>query len=436
MKTNQTVIIFLGVLFSIALRSQVSWTQKTNFGGTARYGTVAFTVGTKAYVLAGRDFANRNDLWEYDPSKDTWTQKTAFAGAARYQAIAFTIGNKGYVGTGAAGSSFPFSPVFNDLWEYDPALDSWTQKANCPGSARFGAVAFAVGGKAYVGTGFTDNFPYFLNDFWEFNPAGLSNGLDIHGNPMGEWTQKNNFGGSARMEAVAFSIGDKGYLGTGGNYMSSTLLYNDFWEYDAVADLWTQKTNFGGTGRSLAVGFSMSNKGYIGIGGDFNSQSYPDFWEFDPTDISNGLDGNNNPMGAWVTIANFGGASRWLASAFSIVDTGYVATGGNFTPTYNDLWAYGPAPSPPDLTGIKNNVTGNTITVIPRIGEGEFKVLGPENTIRKINVYCVTGEKIYSTVTNSRVLTLDLSPFTDGIYVIQVETGTQLTRNKIIIAKP
>ena len=63
------------------------------------------------------------------------------------------------------------------------------------------------------------------------------------------WTQKANFGwtgteekGTARVDAVAFSIGDRGYLGTG--YDGSN--QKDFWEYDPINDVWTQMADFGG----------------------------------------------------------------------------------------------------------------------------------------------------------------------------------------------
>jgi len=53
--------------------------------------------------------------------------------------------------------------------------------------------------------------------------------------------------------AVGFSIGAKGYIGTG---QDSTNNYKqDFWEWNQPTNGWTQKLNFGGTGRSVAVVF-------------------------------------------------------------------------------------------------------------------------------------------------------------------------------------
>src|SRR5580765_6530695 len=60
-------------------RAQNTWTQKTSFGGTERYGVVGFSIGSKGYM--GTGFSNYNyykDFWEYDPATDAWTQKADF----------------------------------------------------------------------------------------------------------------------------------------------------------------------------------------------------------------------------------------------------------------------------------------------------------------------------------------------------------------------
>src|SRR3989442_1061106 len=93
------------------------------------------------------------------------------------------------------------------------------------------------------------------------------------------WTQKADFGGTARLGAVGFSIGSKGYIGTGEGNFTSWL--SDFWEYDPANNAWTQKADFGGTGRDLAVGFSIDSQGYIGTG-LLGVNSFKDFWEYDP----------------------------------------------------------------------------------------------------------------------------------------------------------
>ena len=89
------------------------------------------------------------DFWEYDPAANTWTQKADFGGGTRSQAVGFSIGNKGYIGTGKEDWAYK-----RDFWEYDPATDTWTQKADFGGTARCDAVGFSIGNKGYLGTGF------------------------------------------------------------------------------------------------------------------------------------------------------------------------------------------------------------------------------------------------------------------------------------------
>lgn len=90
------------------------------------------------------------------------------------------------------------------------------------------------------------------------------------------WIQKSDFGGIAVASSVGFSIGSKGYIGTGDGMGKR----KDFWEYDPSIDTWSQKADFGGSARVAASGFSIGTKGYIGTGDDALIVS--DFWEYDP----------------------------------------------------------------------------------------------------------------------------------------------------------
>jgi N-acetylneuraminic acid mutarotase len=53
-----------------------------------------------------------------------------------------------------------------------------------------------------------------------------------------QWTQKADFAGGNRRFAAGFSIGEKGYLGTG--YNEGWTARKDFYEYDPATDTWTQ----------------------------------------------------------------------------------------------------------------------------------------------------------------------------------------------------
>ena len=186
------------------------------------------------------------------------------------------------------------------------------QKADLGTQGRYGAVGFSIGGKGYIGTGY-DGTTYY-KDFREYNPE------------TNAWTQKADFDGAGRYGAVGFVAGGKGYIGTGYN---GTTYYKDFREYNPETDIWTQKTDFSGAGRYGATGFSIDNKGYLGTGYD-GTTCYKDFWAFDP--------GANS----WARKADFGGAGRYGASGSSINATGYIGTGFDGSINYDDVWEYDP----------------------------------------------------------------------------------------------
>ncbi|MEO8067202.1 MAG: hypothetical protein ABI599_05880, partial [Flavobacteriales bacterium] len=297
--------------------AQNGWTQKADCGGGARRGAVGFSIGSKGYIGTGyaagggatSDFweydpttdswsqkANVNpqgiaygvglsignkgyigslpSWWEYDPTTNTWTQKSNFGVTQqRINAIGFSIGSKGYVGTGQEVN--PNGPATSDLWEYDPLTDTWTQRADFPGGGRAAAVGFTIGAKGYVGTGSSSFADH--NDLWEYDPV------------TDAWTQKADLSSSTRFDAVGFSIGTKGYVGTGRDAeLNVTNTYNDLWEYDPALDSWVQKVDFVGGDRTAAIGFSVGQLGYVGSGlinGSIsnNGPITADFWEFDPT---------------------------------------------------------------------------------------------------------------------------------------------------------
>ncbi len=344
------IIILFGsfMALNMAYATADTWTQKADFGGVVRYGAVGFSIGDKGYIGTGYGLTPQTgtqrtkDFWEYDVANDTWTQKANFGGAARTYAAGFSIGGKGYIGTG----NVPPTSNVKDFWEYDPATNIWTKKADFGGGSRMSAVGFSIGNKGYIGLGLNS---VDRKDFWEYDPS------------TNVWTKKADFAGTARSDVVGFSIGNKGYIGTGLYYNysnSSSTYYNDFWEYDPVTDIWTQKADFGGATRYRAAGFSIGNKGYIGVGK--NSVNQNDFWEYNPYDNS------------WTRKADFGGVSRVYPVAFAIGNKGYVGTGVKDLGTYTkDFWEYEPADTTPDQftfnyevdVDLNTVVTSNTITV-------------------------------------------------------------------------
>ena len=82
-----------------------------------------------------------------------WTKKANLGGVGRHRGTGIAIGNKGYIGLGHTNGT-GVNIDFKDWWQYDPASDSWTQKANFPVLIH-GAVSFGTDTKGYVGGGST-----------------------------------------------------------------------------------------------------------------------------------------------------------------------------------------------------------------------------------------------------------------------------------------
>src|SRR3972149_7007617 len=100
-----------------------------------------------------------------------WTQKATFGGPGRHRPFGFTVGNQAYVGGGWNGSVMYF-----DMWQYDPASNTWTQKANVVGQA-WTSTGFGIGTKGYLVGGGTSNTREYntLTNTWITKPSVCPN---------------------------------------------------------------------------------------------------------------------------------------------------------------------------------------------------------------------------------------------------------------------
>jgi hypothetical protein len=190
-------------------------------------------------------------------------------------------------------------------------LGMWTSKANFGGAGRSNAVGFSIGSYGYIGTGYSGTAQ---KDFWRYNPANNT------------WTQMADFAGVARYAATGFVIGNFGYIGTG---YGPTTYYKDFYKYDPSLNTWTAIANFGGNGRYFASAFSIGNNGFVGTGMD-GSVAYSDFWKY------------NSLTNTWSSKAAYGGGLTGDCFAFALNGKGYMGCGRNFAGStfYNSFYQY------------------------------------------------------------------------------------------------
>jgi hypothetical protein len=130
---------------------------------------------------------------------------------------------------------------------------------------------------------------------------------------LGTWTQKKDFGGVARTDAVSFSVGSKGYILGGRTEYNTSKGLSDMWEYDPATDAWTQKASYSGGKRTLPAAFVIQDIAYVGLGTDESNTHQKDFWQYNPS------------TNTWTQISDFSGSTAFGRKvAFSLGSKGYV----------------------------------------------------------------------------------------------------------------
>ena len=298
-----------------------------------RCGAFSFAINGKGYVGAGLPNynGNGNDVWQYDTLTRTWSQVSDFPGKARFYSSSFVVDNNAYVCTGNIDGDF-----YNDVkenWQYNQQTNVWTKKAYFPGKARSSAVAGAVNGKGYVGTGAGEN-KNGTNDWWEYNPAS-----DL-------WTQKASFPGSPKAGAAAFvaasTVGvQKIYVCAGADGVDldgGINVVNDLWEYNPSTDNWRQRANLPAPSRAFAVGITGVDHGIVGTGyiNPGSTGKLNDCWQY--------LQSSNT----WQQLSNVPGP-RWVATGFALGNTICIGTGvaSPGQGSLNDFWGLTTIPLTP-----------------------------------------------------------------------------------------
>jgi N-acetylneuraminic acid mutarotase len=406
MKTAKTILLI--VLASTMLYCKANyWTQKADYPGRKLIYHFSFSINDKGYFGCGSKYdsigTDYNDFWMYDPAANTWTQKADFSGGVRHFAAGFVVHNKGYAGLGVNSSG-----SLHDLWEYDPVMNSWSQKMSAP--------TLAVNQASFA----TSNYGYIINDagnLFQYDPLNDT------------WQQKTSCPIS-RIQYLSFAIGDTGYVGMGydaGVSSLSTLFY----QYIEQTDSWNPIAPFPGNGRYTGVCFQISSKGYLGMGfGDDWPIYYNDFWQYDPT--------TNN----WTQAAAYSGVPRANYFYFSTSTKGYAGVGSeqltNPNLYFNDLWEYNPG----SLSGIAYSEPSHDFgfTISPNICTSFCKInfwsLKSKNILLIISDLNgkVILEKYYYNFNYSFSENIPISNLATGIYQISVSSGTNYVSRKFVKA--
>ncbi len=284
------------------------WLETTGGGKpSARYDAVAFNKGDTVYFGTGNQkyidaptAYLANDFWQYDPKEDAWTQISAVPqeGSAEglTQAIGFALTfyradiqktvTRLYIALGDYVGDNSYLHKSSRVYEYNMETNIWKIVEPFASQARSEAVVFAMGDKAFVGTG---TFSAPRNDWMLYDPVTQYDPNDNR-NP---WRGIATPGGSAikgRTGAIAFSVNNRGYFGLGrdsdGNFLS------DFYEFDPNTETWGKMKDFPGEPRANAVGFKIDDQGFVGTGDNITAydtqgnatagDAMSDFYRYDP----------------------------------------------------------------------------------------------------------------------------------------------------------
>ena len=338
MKNVVFVIVFF--LSATSVFTQDYWEQKDSVKGPPKSAAAAFSLGSVGLIVCGLDEVEfKRKSYVYSPFLNDWDETTPLGGdigdgLQRASACGFSIENngvtKGYVALGQAQTV----PFLNDLWEFDPVSEAWSQKADFIGAPRRQAVSFVIGSKAYIGTG--EGASGVLKDFYVY---------DVQSN---SWDQISDFAGTARRQAIAFTLAGKGFIGTGDDGTKR----NDFWMYNPQTDQWILKAQFPGIARSGACAWSNEPSAFVGTGEGSDFAFLKDLYEY------------NYYTNSWVQRANLPGAPRKNAIAFCLDGVGYVGTGYN-NQFLDDFYAYyqlvGNDELQIDEVSIHSNLTENSV---------------------------------------------------------------------------
>lgn len=319
--------VFVGIIlhscnkFADPTNPPVEFTQVAGLPGDGRASAVAFAIDNKGYIALGKtkhDSGYLNDCWVFNPSNNSWTRKADFPGKARVKAVANTVGGSAFVGLGFAEVQvYQGHGYLTDFWKYEPLSDTWTRRADFPGTSTTAAISFVYDNEIYVGFGF--NGMSFTKEMWRYSPAN------------DKWTQLFDFKDRARSGAVVATNGSRVFFGTG--YNTGNL--NDWWEYFPNTNSWKKLKNMPDNGRVNGVALSVRNRFFVTTGRHFGGELTTgklksDILEYDPH------------LNVWYNRGKLPAEGRENAVCFTLNGKGYIGFGESKHSVLNDFWMFEP----------------------------------------------------------------------------------------------
>lgn len=415
--TKSVFIAFLAMI-CIGQSAFAGWTKKTDISTfyLGRWGAHTFTVNGKIYVGGGYvdNNTNLNDLVSYDPATDMWDIKNNLPGSVmnRSGAVAFTINGKAYMGLGIENFN-NFNATWNfpkDLWEYDDANDTWTKKADFPGTGVGFAGMFVLNNKAYIIGGQSGKFSADgLNQVYEYNPAS------------DKWTKKGDFPRAIIISPIGFSMNGKGYVVGGVESTSGNT--NKTYEYDPANDTWTEKAAYPEATISAGVSFVANGVAYCGLGRTAQEEYLSYFWAYNPA------------TDAWAYAEGFEfGANdgRMYAIATELDGKVYVGAGWNYKNAQQTYYKDWYQIDPTVAVSISNIQTNESLKLYPNPATDKVYV---DASIKydSYTIYSITGRRLANGILENNVINTSKLP--SGQYILEAGNASYKHKKLITITK-
>ena len=361
------------------------WIQKSSFGGPGRHRATGCATSHRGYMGLGHVNGTGQDIsykdwWEYDPASDTWTQKADFP-VSTHGAVALVVDNCPIVGGGSALST--------QFYKFDPALNTWAPIANCILSNPGDSQGFTINNRGFV---------YQGNQLAKYNPNTDSWSMCATA-PMtfGQWT-------------CAFAIEGSGFIKGG----------NQLWEYKPLHDQWYQRATFPGVSTGGSSAFAIQQHGYVTCGYVGGLSVVTDqVWSFHPATNS------------WKQEIEFPGSSRRFPVAFAIHDRGYFGTGTNGI-NFNDFWQFNPTDN---SIGFEENIMDVKVYPNPAVDELHIQSLGLPFDQLELTLFDMNGRLLLKEDLLNFQQKIDVTALKTGTYILKIGNSSQILHQQKLLKR-
>lgn len=247
-------------------------------------------------------------------------QKCAPIPVGRASACACALDGKGYVFSGRDADG----NYLNDLWQYDPQTDTWTDLGVTPLRPRVHAAMIAYDGALYLGLGFASGKiymeEYYLHDWWRWSPA------------TGKWDSLAAYPDKTTIAPTLYQVDERIYA----IYGSTSCFSRDIRYYLPQTNEWCSiaESHLRAYSAFCGVGATCHGKTYYGLG--FNTGNLTQWYTMDL------------PSDKWTACRKLPAKGREYSACGVGKDNIYVFGGRYFGGEYTggevfaEIWRYSP----------------------------------------------------------------------------------------------